>query len=109
MSSVPVLLAADTMSMSSGRLLASLAGILGLAGVILGVRALRRRGGALVALVVGLLSMAVGGVVVGTADGGVGGGNGLGGAYVALVLGLTAAVLGGLALARRRTATGSRV
>jgi hypothetical protein len=41
-------------------------------------------------------------VVVATAEGGLGTGNGLGGAVVALVVGLIGIVLGGLALSRLR-------
>lgn len=56
-------------------------------------------------MVAGLISMALGGLVAATADGGLGTGNGLGGAYVALLVGLVGTALGGLALARsRRTA-----
>jgi hypothetical protein len=58
-----------------------------------------------VALAAGLLAMAIGGLVVATADGGVGTGNGLGGAIVALAVGLIAMLLGGLALARSRRTT----
>jgi hypothetical protein len=103
-------LAATTFAMSSGRLGATAAALLGLAGVIVGGLALARsrgrsgsaRRGAMLALAAGLIGIAVGGVVVVTADGGVGTGNGLGGAYVAVVVGLIATVLGGLAAARSR-------
>lgn len=53
-------------------------------------------------MLLGLVGIAVGGLVVVTADGGVGTGNGLGGAIVAAVLGLLAVALGGLARARER-------
>ncbi len=102
--------AASVYDMSSGRLGAIVAAVLGLIGVVIGGLALTRpagrfgtgsgRLGAIVALAAGLIGMALGGLVVATADGGIGTGNGLGGAIVALVVGLIAVVLGGLALAR---------
>jgi hypothetical protein len=49
-----------------------------------------------------LVGVVLGAVVLATADGGLGTGNGLGGAVVALVVGLIGMVLGGLALARLR-------
>ncbi|WP_026403706.1 DUF6223 family protein [Actinomadura rifamycini] len=106
--------AADAYTLSAGRLASSVAGLVGLAGAVLGglalARAVRRPGtgnprrGALAALVAGPSCMAAGAVVAATADGGVGTGNGLGGAYVALLVGLAATALGGLALARIRRA-----
>ena len=63
------------------------------------------RRGAIVALVMGPIGLVIGGLVVATADGGLGTGNGLGGGVVAMVVGLIGMALGGLALARsRRTA-----
>jgi hypothetical protein len=104
--------AASVYTMSSGRLGSTVAGVLGLIGVVVGGLALARpasrvgtgsgRLGAIVALAAGLTGMALGGLVAATADGAVGSGNGLGGAFVALVIGLIATVLGGLALARSR-------
>ncbi|WP_433538418.1 DUF6223 family protein [Micromonospora sp. CA-249363] len=101
-------LAASVTTMSAGRLGASVGGLLGLAGVIVGALALARPGsrvgtgsgmlGATVALASGLL----GALVVATSDSGIGTGNGRGGAYVALVVGLAALGLGGLALSRVR-------
>jgi hypothetical protein len=44
----------------------------------------------------------IGGLVVATADGGLGTGNGLAGGVVAMVVGLIGMALGGLALARSR-------
>ncbi|MEV4656725.1 DUF6223 family protein [Micromonospora sp. NPDC049301] len=106
--------AADVGTMSAGRLGASVAAVLGLAGVIIAGLALGRptsrigtgngRLGASVALAVGLIGIALGGLVAATSDSGIGTGNGRGGAYVALVVGLIATVLGGLALARSRRA-----
>ncbi|MDO3705689.1 DUF6223 family protein [Micromonospora sp. C28SCA-DRY-2] len=104
--------AADVYTMSAGRLGASVAAVLGLAGAIVGGLALARpagrlgagRLGARVSLVAGLLGIALGGLVVATSDSGIGTGNGRGGAYLALLVGLVAVVLGGLALARSRRA-----
>ncbi|MFC4017104.1 DUF6223 family protein [Micromonospora sp. GCM10011542] len=104
--------AASVYTMSAGRLGASVAAVLGLAGVIIGGLALARptsrvgtgngRLGATVALAAGLIGMALGGLVVATSDSGIGTGNGRGGAYVALVVGLIATALAGLALTRSR-------
>jgi hypothetical protein len=61
--------------------------------------------GAIVAAVVGLISVVIGGLALARSAGGIGTGNGRGGAIVALVVGLIGMVLGGLVLARfRRTA-----
>jgi hypothetical protein len=99
-------------AMSSGRLGASVAIVLGLMGAVIGGLSLRRptgplgtasgRRGALVALATGLVGMAIGALVVATSDGGIGTGNGRGGAFVALVVGLIAMSFGALALARSR-------
>ena len=63
------------------------------------------RRGAIVALVLGPVGLAIGGLVVASADGGLGTGNGLAGGVVAMMVGLIGMALGGLALARsRRTA-----
>ncbi|MFT7841199.1 DUF6223 family protein [Saccharothrix sp. BKS2] len=98
--------AADAYAMGAGRTAALPAGLLGLAGVVLGWRAVSRagRGGAVAAVVSGVAGAVLGGVVVVTAEGGLGTGNGLGGGVVAAVVGLVGAVLGGLALARARRA-----
>lgn len=105
-------LAASVTTMSAGRLGASVGGLLGLTGVIVGALALTRptsrvgtgRGllGATVALASGLLALGLGALVVATSDSGIGTGNGRGGAYVALVVGSAALVLGALALRRVR-------
>jgi hypothetical protein len=55
-----------------------------------------------VALVLGLIGLVIGGLVVATADGGLGTGNGLGKGIVAMMVGLIGMTLGGLALARSR-------
>ncbi|MGC7101720.1 DUF6223 family protein [Amycolatopsis lurida] len=97
-----VLLAADVYALSAGRIGAFAGGLLGLLGVIIGGFALARawRRGAVIAVAAGITGMAVGGLVVLTAEGGVGTGNGLGGGVVALVVGLLGAALGGVALTR---------
>ncbi|MFD3535821.1 DUF6223 family protein [Streptomyces sp. NPDC058664] len=99
------LLAADLFTLSLGRLGATTGALLGLAGVIIAWRSLVRpssRPGAVPAVVAGLVSVFLGGVVVATAEGGLGTGNGLGGAYVALLMGVLATALGGRALSRSR-------
>lgn len=104
------IMAADVFAMSAGRFGAALAGLFGLAGLIIGSLALFRpagrvgngRLGAFTALLAGAVAMALGGLVVATSDSGIGTGNGRGGAYLALAVGAAAIVLGGLALARSR-------
>jgi len=102
--------AAVGIAISSGRLWAIVAAVVGLTGVIFGWRALARSGharrGAVVALAGGLIGMALSGLHLALSDGAIGTGNGRGGAIVALVVGLIGTVLGGLALVRsRRTLT----
>ena len=65
-------------------------------------RGQRARGA--VALVLGPLGLILGGLVVATAPGGLGTGNGLGGGIVAMAVGLIGMALGGMALARSRRA-----
>jgi hypothetical protein len=60
------------------------------------------RRGAIVALVLGPIGLIIGGLVVVTADGGVGTGGGVAGGVVAMMVGLIGTALGGLALARSR-------
>ncbi|WP_439678715.1 DUF6223 family protein [Embleya sp. MST-111070] len=100
----------------SGRIGASVAALLGLAGAIVGALALARatgrirtrsgpgtgRNGAFVALAAGAVGAALGLLVVVTAEGGLGTGNGLGGGIVALIVGVIAVALGASALARFR-------
>ena len=105
--------AAGALALSPGRLGATVAGVLGLVGVVAGGRALARRVGSAgagrrpgaVALAAGSVAVALGGLVVVTADGGVGTGNGLGGGVVAVVVGLVALALGGLARSRSSRAS----
>ncbi|MFC6021625.1 DUF6223 family protein [Plantactinospora solaniradicis] len=95
---------------TADRIWGSGAALLALAGLVIGGLALARptgrignRGrGAIVALAAGLIGLVNGGLVVVTADGGLGTGNGIAGGYLALVLGLIAAALSWLALARSR-------
>jgi Family of unknown function (DUF6223) len=108
--------AASVLAMSSGRLGAFVAAVVGLTAIVIGGRALARSAGrprsgggignggagAVVAMVLGLCGLTLGGLVAATSDGGVGTGNGLAGAVVAMVLGLIGIVLGGLARARAR-------
>ncbi|TQM32936.1 DUF6223 family protein [Nocardia bhagyanarayanae] len=103
--------AASVSTMSSGRLGAIVATVVGLIGVSVGGSALARstrigssRNAALVALAAGLTTVVIGGLVVATADGGLGTGNGLGGALVALAVGLISIVVGGLLMVRARRA-----
>jgi hypothetical protein len=100
---------ADAYTMTSGRLLSTVAALVALAGAIIGVLALTRRLGsgrraAIVALVAGLTGIALGGWAVAAADGGPGTGGGIVGGFAALAIGLIAAVLGWLALSRLRRA-----
>ncbi|WP_406859117.1 DUF6223 family protein [Streptomyces sp. HUAS MG47] len=104
-----VQLAADAYTLGPGRAASSLAAVIGLAGAVLAWLASRNggagwvgRNGALVALVAGPLAFLVGGLVVVTAEGGLGTGNGLGGGVVAMVFGLLSTVMG--LRARARTA-----
>jgi hypothetical protein len=91
----------------SGRLLPTVAAVLGFVGVVAGGVALARshrtsnaRAGAILAGVLGLISSVVGGLHTFNSAGGFGTGNGLAGAIVSLVLGLAAMVVSGLAVAR---------
>jgi hypothetical protein len=90
-----------------GRTWASIAGLVGLAGLVLGawalarIRSARARQAATGAVVAGVGSAVGGALVVAAAEGGPGTGYGIVGGYVALVVGLAAVVLGGWALARR--------
>jgi hypothetical protein len=116
---------AASYEMSSGRLGSTVAAAAGLIAIVLGGLALARRtartsrtgadsdgpvGGAwpdrsTMAMGLGLLGMALGGLVAATAEGGVGTGNGLGGAFLAMALGLIGVVLGGLARLRQDVTT----
>ncbi|MGW5310266.1 DUF6223 family protein [Nocardia thailandica] len=105
-------LGADAYGLTADRLVAMTSAFVALAGVIVGVRALARPGGRLVAgrrgaaitLVAGLVGVLVGAWIVGTADGGLGTGNGIAGGYLAIALGLGSLASGGLVLRRARAA-----
>ncbi|HWM05358.1 MAG TPA: DUF6223 family protein [Actinophytocola sp.] len=105
-----IVAAADVYALTTGRLVATVATLVALAGVVVGGLALARARGrvgtrrtrAIVALTAGLAGMTVGGVVVAAAKGGPGTGYGIVGGYFALAIGLIATVLGWLALARAR-------
>jgi hypothetical protein len=101
-----MLIAAGDIGIGSGRLLPSVAAVVGLIGVVIGGLALARAGngraGAIVAAVLGLISLVIGGLHAANSTGGFGTGKGLAGAIVAMAVGLISMVLGGLALARFR-------
>jgi hypothetical protein len=105
-----MLIAQDGIGIGSGRLLPTVAAVIGLIGVIVGGLALARsrragngRTGAIIAAVLGLVSLVIGGLHSANSAGGFGTGNGLAGAIVAVALGLIGLVLAGLALARSRS------
>ncbi|GAB2632683.1 DUF6223 family protein [Nocardia goodfellowii] len=91
--------------MTSGRLGPTLTALVGLAGIGLGVLALRSTATrtSLAALTLGLISTVAGTVFAITADGGPGTGNGIVGAWGAIAFGLVALVLGSLAWKRTGT------
>jgi hypothetical protein len=104
------LAAVDAYTLTTGRLVGTVAALLALAGVVIGVLTLVRptsRTGnskrrAVFALGAGLAGMAIGGVVVAAAEGGPGTGYGIVGGFAALAIGLVATILGWLALTRSR-------
>ena len=105
--------AVDAYSLTPKRVIASGGAVTGLVAAVVGGLALGRsarragvgRRGALAALVLGSVALAVGALIVITAGGGVGTGNGVAGGAVAIATGLIGMALGGTALSRsRRTA-----
>lgn len=98
----------DAIALTGDRLLATAAALVALIGVVLGASALARsatrtRGRlAIAAVSAGLPSTIAGILVVTTADGGPGTGNGIAGGYAAIALGLIAAGLGLLTLTRAK-------
>jgi hypothetical protein len=83
--------------MTAGRAWSLVGAAIGIAGVVLGVLALRRGRGAVAAVVAGAVGAVIGLLVVLMAKGGPGTGYGIVGGYLSLVVGLAAAGLGGLA------------
>lgn len=107
MSALTVLAQPTTYALTAGRVWSLVAVLLGVVGVAVGGLALARAARtwrAVVALTTGMAGVVVGGLVVVAADGGPGTGYGIVGGFMALVVGLIAMVLGGLALARVRRA-----
>ncbi|MFG2049330.1 DUF6223 family protein [Micromonospora sp. NPDC048935] len=103
--SVPHLAAStvDAYTLTGGRLVATTAAFVALAGAVAGGLVLARRvgrRGSTVALVAGMIGTVLGGWTVVTADGGPGSGSGIVGGYAALALGVLAVVLGGIAATR---------
>jgi Family of unknown function (DUF6223) len=96
----------DAFTLTSDRLLATAAALLAVFGTIIGVLALLRAAGrtrerlATTAVAAGLPGALAGVLVVATADGGPGTGNGVVGGYAAIALGLIAIGLGLLTLTR---------
>jgi hypothetical protein len=109
---IPSAMLVAVSGIGSGRLVPTVAALVGLIGVVLSGLALARssgrigassgRLGAIAAGVAGLISVVVGGLHAANSAGGFGTGNGLAGAVVAMAVGLISMVLGGLALARSR-------
>jgi hypothetical protein len=118
---VPLLLAAPAAAehvpvaaggIGSGRLVPTVAAVVGLISVVVGGLALARsadhigtgtgRAGAIAALVMALFSVSIGALHMANSAGGFGTGNGLAGAIVAVVVGLIGMATGGLTLARSR-------
>ncbi|WP_238015046.1 DUF6223 family protein [Dactylosporangium sp. AC04546] len=99
------LLAADPVgaySLTLDRVVATAGALVALAGTVAGALARRnRRRNGTVALAAGAVGVVVGVLIIVTADGGPGTGNGIVGGYAAVVLGLVAVALG---LRARRTA-----
>ncbi len=106
-----VLAAVGGYDVGSGRLVPTVAAVIGLASVVIGVVDLVRsrrtgaaggQGGALLTVVMGLISVAVGGLHLANVAGGPGTGNGAAGAVAAVALGLVGMGIGGSSSARRR-------
>jgi hypothetical protein len=104
--------AVDAHTLTTGRLLGTVAALVALSGVVIGGLALARSAGrisngnrkrrAIVALAAGLTGMVIGRLVVAADEGGPGTGYGILGGFAALAIGLIATALGWLALARSR-------
>lgn len=88
---------AQVLAVGAGRLGATVAAVVSLFAVALGVVAVARPGPpgrTTVVLALGALGLVLGAAFVATADGGLGSGNGLGGAVVAVALGVVGLLLG---------------
>lgn len=90
--------------LTPGRIAAVIGVVIGLVAVVAGGLAMRRaaRGGAIAALVTGPVGLVTGGVIVATAEGGLGTGHGFGGGVVAIAMGIVGTGLGARALAHSR-------
>lgn len=107
MTAQELIVVADSYGLTSARLVATSAALLGLFGTVVGwlARVRARRGGAgvsggVVAMVSGVIAACVGVLSLMTADGGPGTGNGVVGAYAAGMLGGLGMAFGGLAVVR---------
>ena len=96
------IIVASAWSLSSGRIAAASAVVIGLIGVVFAGHAVLRkaRRSALVASALGPIGLLAGALVVLSAGGGLGTGHGLGGGVVAMTVGFVATALGALALTR---------
>jgi len=98
----------DPGTITLDRAVATVGALVALGGVIVGGLALARSAGSsvtrrsFVALAAGVVGTFVGILVLATADGGPGTGNGVVGGYAGVTFGLIAVLLGGLALGRSR-------
>lgn len=100
-----ILAQSDAAGLTAGRFWSLVGVAVGLAGVVIGARAVIRRAGrrsAIIALVAGSAALVLGGLVVLAAEGGPGTGYGIVGGFLALIIGSVAAVLGVFALRRVR-------
>ena len=96
--------------LTAGRTRSLVAAVVGLISLVIGGLALARSAGriGIVALVLGLICVVLSVVHLGSYTGGFGTGSGRAGAIVALVLGLIGIMLGGLALARSRRSSSTK-
>ena len=105
MSVLIFIVAAAGYTLGVGRTVPTVAAVIALISVIVGVVVLVRRsanrGAAILTVLLGIIGLAVGGLHAAYAADGLGTGNGLAGAIAALVLGLIGTVLGAIALRRR--------
>jgi FtsH-binding integral membrane protein len=104
-------------TMTPKRLAASSAAVIAIVAVVSGglalSRSIRRAGnhgrrGAIVALVLGFIGLVLGTVVLSTASGGLGTGNGVAGAVIAVILAAIGIVFGGMVVNRSREAGRNR-